>query len=394
LADKHDLFDDRIYWKMAVSLRERGYDVYYLLIGDEVKKGITKEGIKYEILKIKTFSKNRYLNFILKNLNPNNNYKKLLDKAKEINADVYHFHDLWINKIGKRLKLLPQKPSVIYDVHDPFAINIKDYVGGQSKIKWLINLYADYIDHWEKRCAKQYDFIITTEENVRDRFRKVLPVEKVNVIYNYTYLHEYRKDMPKKYNLIYCGGITKFRGAIEIIEAVRILKQDFKDLKMIFLGPIFLKELKEKMIGLIKKYDLTDNIIIKNSVSYHEVIWYYNQSKIGLGIFLPIKTHKIILQIKIFEYMAMGLPIVGSNFGHINDYILKDKVGITVNPTNPEKIAEAVKELLQNEELYNEFKTNGINAVEKKYTWSIMENKLFSIYDKLLAERINVTNYD
>ena len=394
MADKHDLFDDRIYWKMAVSLRERGYDVYYLLIGDEVKKGITKEGIKYEILKIKTFSKNRYLNFILKNLNPNNNYKKLLDKAKEINADVYHFHDLWINKIGKRLKLLPQKPSVIYDVHDPFAINIKDYVGGQSKIKWLINLYADYIDHWEKRCAKQYDFIITTEENVRDRFRKVLPVEKVNVIYNYTYLHEYRKDMPKKYNLIYCGGITKFRGAIEIIEAVRILKQDFKDLKMIFLGPIFLKELKEKMIGLIKKYDLTDNIIIKNSVSYHEVIWYYNQSKIGLGIFLPIKTHKIILQIKIFEYMAMGLPIVGSNFGHINDYILKDKVGITVNPTNPEKIAEAVKELLQNEELYNEFKTNGINAVEKKYTWSIMENKLFSIYDKLLAERINVTNYD
>ena len=57
IADKHNLYDDRIYWKMAVPLKKRGYNVYYLLISDEEKKGITEEGIKYDILKINTFSK-------------------------------------------------------------------------------------------------------------------------------------------------------------------------------------------------------------------------------------------------------------------------------------------------------------------------------------------------
>ncbi len=390
LADKHDLFDDRIYWKMAVPLKEKGYDVYYLLIRDENKKGITKEGIKYEILKVKTFSKNRYLNFILKNLNPSNNYKKLFKKAEVINADVYHFHDLWINRIGKKLKQLVQKPIVIYDVHDPFAVNIKDYIGSQSKMKWLVSLYADCINSWEKKCAKRYDFVITTEENIRGEFSKSLPKNRVSVIFNYTYLHKFRNEVPKEYDLIYCGGITKFRGAINIIEAVRILKQSIDDIKMIFLGTIFSKQLKDEMQQLIKKYQLKDNIILKDAVSYHEVVNYYNQSKIGLGIFLPIETHKIILQIKIFEYMAMGLPIIGSNFGHINDYILKDKVGLAVDATQPKEVAKAAKKLLKNEQLYDTFKFNGIRAVEEKYAWSVMEEKLFSIYDKLLTEREKV----
>lgn len=387
LADKHSLFDDRIYWKMAVSLNKRGFEVHYLLIGNRNEKGITKEGINYEILKLKTFSNNRYLNFVLKRLNPNNNYKRLFKKAATLNADIYHFHDLNINIIGKKIKNLPQSPIVIYDVHDPYSVNIKDYVGGKSNFRWLINLYANYIDSYEKINAKQYDFIITTEENLKNKFNKFLPREKVGVIYNYTYLHNFRKESEKIYDLIYCGGVTEFRGAIKIIEAIYILKQDIENIKMIFLGRIFSDKLKREMLQLIKKYNLQENIELKNNVPYQDVVRYYNQSKIGLGIFLPIETHKIILPIKLFEYMAMGLPIVASNFGHINNYVLKDKVGITINATKPYEIAKAVKTLLQNKKLYNVFKNNGIIAVEKKYSWSIMEKKLYSIYDKLLETR-------
>ena len=140
IADKHNLYDDRIYWKMAVPLKKRGFDIYYLLIDNETEKGITKEGIKYEILKLKTFSKNRYLNFILKNLNPFNNYKKIFKKAKLINADIYHFHDLWINKIGKKLKRLEQKPVVIYDAREPYAEDYISYIKAKGVLKYFINV--------------------------------------------------------------------------------------------------------------------------------------------------------------------------------------------------------------------------------------------------------------
>ena len=118
LADRHDLFDDRIYWKMAVPLKERGFDVYYFLIGKERKKGKTKEGILFEQLMVNQYSQNLYLNFILKRLDTTNNYKELFRLASEIKADIYHFHDLWINLIAKKLKYLDHKPVVF--CHLPF----------------------------------------------------------------------------------------------------------------------------------------------------------------------------------------------------------------------------------------------------------------------------------
>ena len=49
LADKHDLFDDRIYWKMAVPMKRRGAEVYFFLIGPREQEGITSEGIVFKM---------------------------------------------------------------------------------------------------------------------------------------------------------------------------------------------------------------------------------------------------------------------------------------------------------------------------------------------------------
>ena len=190
IADKHSLYDDRIYWKMAVPLKKRGFDIYYLLIDHEIKKGITKEGIKYDILGLKTFSKNRYLNFILKNLNPFNNYKKIYKKSKEINADIYHFHDLWINRIGKKLKNLPQKPVVIYDAREPYAEDYISLIKSNKVFKIVIRIFAYFTDRWEKNNAKNYDLVIANENIVRDNFRRELGIEKAETIFNFTDIYE------------------------------------------------------------------------------------------------------------------------------------------------------------------------------------------------------------
>ena len=105
------------------------------------------------------------------------------------------------------------------------------------------------------------------------------------------------------------------------------------------------------------------------------------------SLFLPIKTHKIILQIKLFEYMNFGLPIVGSNFGHIRNIIEKDQVGIAINPEDPNEIADAMDSILSNEDFYETLSENGRTAVEKKYRWEFMEEKLILIYAEMLKEK-------
>ena len=67
-----------------------------------------------------------------------------------------------------------------------------------------------------------------------------------------------------------------------------------------------------------------------------------------------------------------------------NNYISKDKTGISVNPEKPEEIADALIKLLTDNEMYNQCSINGIKAVDKKYNWGLMEEKLLGIYGKVL----------
>ena len=387
LADSHGLFDDRIYWKEALSLHKHGYEVHYILAGDENESGVTPDGIHYYKLKKEKYITNRYLNYLLKRLLPGGFYGNMLKRAEAISADVYHIHDLKVNRIGKSLKGLPHKPKVVYDIHEPYPENIIDYFSGPDILKPFIKWYSGYIRVWEKNCARAYDLIITTEENMQQRFKNYFPEKPVEIIYNYTNLpltstnQEYDE---KTYDAIYTGGITKRRGAMKILQAVRTLKKDHPAFNMLFLGTWFPADLKNEMQEFVVKNKLEKNVEMIDSVPFNEVTEYYLKSRIGLGIFLPIPTHRIILQIKIFEYMNFGLPIVGSNFGHIAKIINKHHCGITVDPDDPESIANAFNTLLTNRELLDRLSSNGIKAARKYYRWDKMEEKLVSIYRKLL----------
>jgi glycosyltransferase involved in cell wall biosynthesis len=390
LADKHGLYDDRIYWKMAVPLQKKGYEVSYLLIGNEQQKGVTKEGIDYEVLKVKTFSKNHYLNFVLKNLNPNNNYKKLFKKAAALQAEIYHFHDLWINKIGKKLKRLEHKPVVFYDAREPYAEDYISYTQAKGLVKKMVYLFSQIVDKWEKNVSKSYDLVISNEAIVRDKFREKIGEEKAEVIYNFTNNYNDFTNTPiadKEYDFIYCGGITELRGAFKILEATQIATLKLPTVKVAFVGKYSPENLKQRMQRYIDKNNLNKNIQLFSEVGYNEVSAFYNKSKVGLVTLLPVETFKISMPIKVFEYMAFALPIIGSNFGHIKKYIEQENCGIVVNPDSPHEISEAMCNLLTDSAKYKFYSTNGRKATLEKYKWDFELDRLINFYTTFLQER-------
>ncbi len=66
--------------------------------------------------------------------------------------------------------------------------------------------------------------MIANELNVQQNFAKVIGEERSVVLYNYTNLIDETKPIPideKIYDLIYCGAVTRLRGAFEILKAVQ-----------------------------------------------------------------------------------------------------------------------------------------------------------------------------
>lgn len=390
LSDMHDLYDDRAYYRQALSLKKAGYDVHFLLISDERKaeKGVTANGIKFEIFAYKRFIKTTVLNYLFKKFLPvEDEYDLMLKAIKKIQPDYVQMVDLRMLRFVNQLKKMNNPPKIIYDIQEPRDNNLLDI----RMKKWAIPMfmkkfYANYIQQWEYKISKQVDFIIGVDNGIEKRVKTNLPEAPYETIYNFTDLAQSRKNIPlndRKYDFAYVGAITELRGGETIAKATKILIQKHPDVKVLLLGPIYPPDFAERITDFIKQNNLQDNLIWINSVPFDEVSDYYNEIKIGLNPLHYAKAHEEIIQIKLFEYMNYGLPIITSDFGEMQHYTLENNVGECIEPNKPELLAETMLNLYQNPEKLAFYSENGIKAVDEKYSWKVIEKKYLNIIENM-----------
>jgi glycosyltransferase involved in cell wall biosynthesis len=100
----------------------------------------------------------------------------------------------------------------------------------------------------------------------------------------------------------------------------------------------------------------------------------------------PVGDYTYGLPVKLFEYMAAGLPIIASNFPLWGNFFKEHGCGITVNPLNAKEIARAIEHLLDHPEERQKMGENGRRAVLEKYNWKKESEKLLKLYEGLLRK--------
>ncbi len=367
LTTGHSPFDSRIFYKQAKSLQRICDDI--TIIGPYDKEFEVVSGIK-----IKGIHKPK--NLIERFLSLND----IVNKAIETNADIYHFHDFEI--IYKALYIKKKLPNakIVYDVHEHYP----DMVSMSKKVPKLIRpLLTLMVDKSELFISKRFDFIITADEAVQSRFKSVC--KDVEVIHNYTQFDAKKNDdIKKEYDLIYQGGITIERGALQILKAIKELKKNLKytNVKLIFVGPFGYAKCKDILITYIEKNGLNDNVKFAGRVDHSVVREYMYKSKIGLVPLLPEPKYFKNIPTKQFEYMSCGIPVIGSYMPPIKKYITAYKSGLVINPLDEKEIAKNIECLLEDEKLREEMGNNGIKAISEEFNWKNEEKKLIEIYRK------------
>jgi len=98
----------------------------------------------------------------------------------------------------------------------------------------------------------------------------------------------------------------------------------------------------------------------------------------------PTINYRDALPVKMFEYMLAGIPVIASDFPILQDIINQEKCGICVNPLDSKAIGEAIEYLASNNTEAEKMGERGKKAVAEKYNWGREENKLLSVYQKVL----------
>jgi glycosyltransferase involved in cell wall biosynthesis len=367
--------DDRIYKKEALTLAQNGYEVIHIGYGDKFEDFYTADSIRIvQIEKLKKGNTVRSKIASFRQLQLDD----LFLAAKKIAADAYHLHDVELCRIAMKLKKLPHRPKIIYDAHEPFWDNLKDYWRKRSLPKVILNDIPSVLA--ERRILKKADYLIATEENVASRLRRKNP--HTAIIYNYSYFHpESTSFEEKEFDALYCGSISESKGIFLMLNALIAAKKQGYDLKFVLIGAFTDPSLPEKVEVVIQKEKIEANVLFTGKLPLDELSRYYKKSKTALCLFPRNRTNQLILPIKLFEYATFGLPVIGSDFGHIADVIQSNGIGKCVNPHNAEEVATALIDLIVGEQ-YKAYIPVCIQCVKDKYLWENQKENLLRIYER------------
>jgi len=364
ITSVHLPFDIRIFHKEAKSLVKAGYDVTLIAQHDKEE---TIDGVK-----------------IINLQRPRNRIERMTKtiwsafrKALAVNANIYHLHDPELIPIGFLLKFYGKK--VIYDMHENVPKQVKDK-------HWINPQYRNYISRFVL-AAERFLLInipiIFAENSYRDDYFWVKTYTTVLNMPLIDHLPFLRIGTPDggTVSIGYIGTVTAERGSLITLQALRILNNCNIKIRFECIG--FIDKSHELQLStLCETYKLSD-ITFHGYMPVHEAWSIISQCRIGLSILEPIPNSIESYPTKLFEYMAMGLPVICSNFPLYRSVVEEEICGRCVNPLNPEEIAEAIRWLLQNPSEADSMGRNGRKAVLERYNWEIESKKLIKFYKEL-----------
>lgn len=358
MTSAHDSDDIRIFHKECVSLAKiPEYEVYLVAAGNSrLEKNVNVIGIGEK--PAKRFD--RMFGFS----------KKVYEAALEIDADIYHFHDPELLPYGKKLKKIGK--TVIFDSHENTSkqIMLKGYIPKVVR-KIISKLYR----HMETSVCRKLDAVIFPATDIKET-GFVGRAKRIVLVDNLPMLDELKIDESKKQERTYCcvGTLSEERGVTQMLKAAKHING-----KLILAGHFAPSEYKDALMS----QGLLDDVDYRGVVDRAEVVNIYNQSQVGVSTLLHVGQYESLVNFatKEYEYMAMGIPVVRTDFASNHDTFIYYDFGIGIDPEDPMSIAGAVNYLFDNPEIREKKGNNGLNAAKNRFNWEFEIKKIYELYE-------------
>lgn len=364
LTSAHPRFDTRVFAKMSTSVVVNGWHCSLVVAdgqGDEQKDGV----MIYDMGK------------------PSNRFQRMVSatyhvyrKARRLKADIYHLHDPELLPIGYLLHLAGKK--VIFDSHEDYPKQIKD----RTYLPRFILLFIGYmLALLEKFCCKRFDGVITATPVIAQKFSQF--TSPVLAVHNYPLLNEFvgvnaGEQAKEGYRLCYVGNISYHRGVLEMVELMGSLQSEAR----LALAGLFSEEgLRDKA----RQIEGWSKIEEYGFVGRAQVADILGKSDIGLLLLHPIPNYIDALPVKLFEYMAAGIPVICGDVPLWRQIIKDADCGVMVDPLDKEAVLKAAQYLISNPIEAQRMGQNGQKAVYERFNWGSEDKKLLAFYQTIAA---------
>jgi len=365
ITTAHPATDPRIFWRECVGLARLGHSVTLIAqapSGVENDQGVTIRALR------RRASRSRRIAF---------GWIEALRYAYRARSDIYHLHDPELVPLLVLLRLC--RKTVVYDAHEWLSLQVqgKDYLHG---LRRPVAIRIARIVEWVVRTVASE--IFTVNESCREPFR---PRQAV-IVANYPDTDFFRPDPGQRENdgtarFVYVGGISIERGLANVITALEIANREHPT-RLVLAGPIHNEQVRETLQAL----DGWRYVDYLGTVSYPAIPGVICRGIAGISVLLPTPNHLISSPIKIFEYLACGIPVIASDFPAWRSTFHSADAVEFVDP-EPSAIAKAMCSLTTDPARVRSMGSNARELAVAQFSWQREALRIDSAYASLLGRQ-------
>lgn len=297
----------------------------------------------------------------------------------ESEVDLFHLH----TPLVKRPKT--ETPFLV-TVHTPMKADA-EAVTTDNFLGWLIKMQAPISIQLEQRLFEQAGRLTSVASSVANELKAYgINPEIVNVLGNGVdtdmfFPNGHTPNSAEPYALT-VARLAPRKGLADLINcAAHVVKVDpnFR-FKIAGSGPM-----EDGLRADIERLGLQDNVMLLGHVSDRaQLIDLYRKATMFVH-----PAHYEGLPTVLLEAMACGCPAVTTAVSGALDVVTDGENGLLVPPKAPEKMGNAIIQLLQNPSLASQLRVAAQQTIQERYAWHVVSRNYVAQYQALLAGKMS-----
>lgn len=361
VTSAHPVGDTRIFVKEARTLARAGYRVAVLGPGRTAARQCCDAGV---IQITVPAPGNRMVRF--------GRFGAVLAQAAlALRPRAVHLHDP--DLLRQRARFQGAGVRVIFDMHEDFPkVMLSRTWLGPMPVRRAV---ARIIDRLERRALAQVDGIVLADTQLERRLSAGTP--PAAVVRNYLDLSEWAQaawsPAADAVRCIYVGDITAVRGLMQMCDAIAACRAAGLQATLDLIGPC-----PPSLQAQVRAHPAAAHIRVHGRQDRAAVAAFLAQSDIGFGFFAPTPAYREGLPVKLFEYLASGLPVVGTALPRLQaETALAEGLFLVDWPVAP---ADAVSAIRAAHALDAQTRRALRDKVRADYNWDSEADALIRLY--------------
>jgi glycosyltransferase involved in cell wall biosynthesis len=139
---------------------------------------------------------------------------------------------------------------------------------------------------------------------------------------------------------------------------------------------------------LLAEAGVREEFDVRHNRPFTEMADLMRSSRLGFVLYPDDVNYASRIPIRIFEYMAAGVPFVASNHPTTSMFVADREVAVLVDAGDPSAFAEGLSALIDDPERQERMSRIGPELVRSEFNWEHESERLRQLYARLLGGKV------